>query len=334
LFAATKSRVVNGLRDRLRRIQISASPASLLTSQEVAHHLGEVSVLPASSRVRGPALFVAACLLVPTLHAQAPLDAVGIATRTLEALLALDRYLETWNSRNPALWATSLHYPHVRPGAGAFEVSQTTEQYAAGVNFEQTLRTGWHHSEWVSRDVLQVGAAKVHVAGRWQRFTADGTPQTTSAITYIVTEENGRWAILSRFAAGTGSVDAQTLAKNGVAGRDAVTAFFQAWNARDSAQVAAAIHYPHVRIADGHVEVWNNAERFLAGSEPGRQRTWFQTRVDDMKVVQTTSNGVNLTVKISRIGRDGRVLSTDEGVFLVVLRDGVWKVQARSMMGT
>lgn len=89
-----------------------------------------------------------------------------------------------------------------------------------------------------------------------------------------------------------------------------------------------------MRIADGRVEVWHTPERFLAGSEPGRQRTWFQTRVDDVKVAQTRSNGVNLTVRISRIGRDGRVLSTDEWVFLVALRDGAWKVQARSMMGT
>ena len=37
--------------------------------------------------------------------------------------------------------------------------------------------------------------------------------------------------------------------------------------------------------------------------------------------------------QFSRLGRDGRVLSTDEGVFLAVVRDGVWKIQARSTMG-
>lgn len=261
-------------------------------------------------------------------------DAAAVAARSREALLALDRYLETWNSRIPAVWATSLHYPHVRPGAGPFEVYQDAREYAASVNFEQTLRTGWHHSEWVSRQVLQVGTDKVHVAGSWRRYTANGTPQVASAITYIVTSVNGHWGILSRFAAGTGAVDAAASAKNAASGRDAVTAFFAAWNSHDPDAVAAAIHYPHVRIADGQVEVWKTAEQFLAGTEPGRQRTWFQTRVDEMTVAQTTSNGVNLTVKISRLGRDGAVLSTDEGVFLVALRDNTWKVQARSMMGT
>ncbi len=280
-----------------------------------------------------------ACLLVAViggalLRAQAPLDANAIALRSWEGMRALDRYLETWNSQDPALWATSLHYPHVRPGAGQFEVSQTPAEYAAGVNFAQTRSTGWHHSEWVSREVLQVGPSKVHIAGSWQRFTAQGQPQTASAITYVVTNVDAHWGVLARFAAGTGTIGAATETKNSSAGRTAVTEFFRAWNAHDPGQVASAIHYPQVRIADDRVEVWQTKAEFLAGAEPGRQRTWYQTRVDDMKVVQTTSNGVNLTVKISCLGRDGKVLSADEGVFLVVLRDGAWKVQARSLMGT
>ncbi len=68
--------------------------------------------------------------------------------------------------------------------------------------------------------------------------------------------------------------------------------------------------------------------------EPGLQRTWYQARLDRSKAVQVTANGVNVTVSFSRLGRDGRVLSADEGVFLVVLREGVWKLQARSTMGT
>ncbi len=266
--------------------------------------------------------------------AAATLSAQSLVDPAHEALLSLDRYLETWNSRNPALWASSLHYPHVRPGAGLFEVSQTAAEYAAGVNFDQTLHTGWHHSEWVSRNVLQTSTSKVHVAGSWQRFMADGTPQTSSAITYIVTNVGGHWGVLARFAAGAGTLDAATQARNRAAGLQAVTAFFAAWNGHDPQAVAAAIHYPHVRIADGQVEVWKTPEAFLAGSEPGRQRTWYQIRVDKVALAQTTANGVNLTVTISRLGRDGFVQSTDDGVFLVVLRDGAWKVQARSMMGT
>ena len=285
-----------------------------------------------------PRRLIAICALAVVLSvcaaAQTPLDPAATALRSQQALRALDRYLETWNSRNPALWATSLHFPHVRPGAGAFEMSRTAQEYAAGVDFARTIATGWHHSEWVYRDVLQVGLDKVHVSGSWQRFTAEGTPQAISAITYIVTNLNNRWGIQARFAAGVGELDAPAAARISASATAAVDAFMRAWNSHDPTALAAAVHYPHVRIADGLVEVWKSADDMLAGPEPGRQRTWHQTRLDGAKVVQTTANGANVTVTFSRLGRDGRVLSTDEGVFLAVLRDGAWKIQARSTMGT
>jgi hypothetical protein len=256
----------------------------------------------------------------------------AVAARSRQALAALDRYLETWNSRNAALWATSLHFPHVRPGAGAFEVSRTREEYAAGVNFEQTLRTGWHHSEWVSRDVLQVGEDKIHVAGSWERFTAAGQSQTTSAITYIVTNREGRWGIQARFAAGTGTIDTAAAARNGAAATAAIDEYVRAWNSHDPAAMAKAVHYPHVNIADGQVDVWATPEALLAGPEPGRQRTWYRLRVDAAKIVQVTATGVNATLTLNRLGRDGRMLSHSDAVFLVVLRDGVWKLQARSVI--
>jgi hypothetical protein len=281
------------------------------------------------------AIVLAAFSAVQSVAAQSSgLDAAGIALRSHQALIALDRYLETWNSRSGTIWATSLHFPHVRPGAGAFEMTRTPEQYAAGVNFEQTLSTGWHHSEWISRDVLQVGVDKVHVAGSWQRYTADDKPMVGSDITYVVTNQNGHWGIQARFAAGNSGLEPAPRVQNSAAGLAAVTAFMRAWNSHDPKAVADTLHYPHVRVADGRVEISESAEAFLASPEPGRQRTWFQTRIDQASVVQATTNGVNVTVTLSRVNRDGHVVSTDEGLFLAVARNGVWKIQARSMMGS
>jgi len=71
--------------------------------------------------------------------------------------------------------------------------------------------------------------------------------------------------------------------------------------------------------------MWNTADEFIAGTEAGRQRTWYQLRVDQLRAAQVTANGVNLTVSFSRLTRDGIVMSKDEGVLLVILCDGVWK---------
>ncbi len=277
---------------------------------------------------------LAACFVAAGAGAQPVLDPAARAQRRQAALIALDRYLETWNSRDAAVWATSLHFPHVRPGPGAFEMTRTPEEYAKGVNFEQTLKTGWHHSEWVTRTVLQVGWDKVHASGTWQRYTADGKPLAGSDITYIITRQGDHWGVQARFAAGVNGLEATGRSANSAAAVKAVTAYFDAWNAHDQDRLAASLHYPHVRVADGMVEIWRSSAEYLAGPEPGRQRTWFKTRVDQSLVAQVTATGVNLTVRFSRLGRDGTVLSTDSGVFLAVVRDGVWKIQARSTLGS
>jgi hypothetical protein len=281
-----------------------------------------------------------ACVLIvvalggaAALAGQTPLGREAADLRSHAALQALDRYLETWNSRDAGRWATSLNFPHVRPGPGAFELFRTPAQYVASVNFAQTLATGWHHSEWTTRRVLHVGVDKVHVAGSWLRYTEDGRSMVGTHVTYIVTDQAGRWGVLSRFAAGPTGLDAAGAAANSTAARETVVAYFRAWNSHDPKALGAAMHFPYVRIGDGAVEVWPTVAEFLAGPEPGRQRTWFETRLDHVEVAQTSADGVNLAVMYSRRDRTGQAFSSYEAVFLVVRRDNTWRVQAMSTLG-
>lgn len=284
--------------------------------------------------IRLTLLSVITASAVTALAAQTPLGKDAADLRAHLALQALDRYLETWNSRDAGRWATSLNFPHVRPGPGAFELFRTPAQYVASVNFAQTLATGWHHSEWTTRRVLQIGVDKVHVAGSWLRYTEDGRSMVGTSVTYIITDQGGRWGVLSRFAAGPTGLDAAGAAANGAAARETVDAYFRAWNSHDPKALGAAMHFPYVRIGDGAVEVWNSAAEFLAGPEPGRQRTWFETRLERAEAVQASANGVNVAVTYSRRDRAGQLLSTYEAVFLVVRRGDAWRVQAVSTLGT
>jgi hypothetical protein len=265
---------------------------------------------------------------------QTPLGNDPVELRAHLGLQALDRYLETWNSRDPERWASSLNFPHVRPGPGAFELFKTPAQYAASVNFAQTLATGWHHSEWTTRRVLQVGVDKVHIAGSWLRYTEDGRELVGTSVTYIVTNHDGRWGVLSRFAAGPTGTEPATAAASGTAARTAVDAHFRAWNSHDPKQLGTALHYPFVRIGDGALEVYGSLAEWLAGPEPGRQRTWYETRLERAETVQASANGVNVAITYSRRDRAGQPLSKYEAIVLVVRRNDVWKVQALSTMGT
>ena len=106
---------------------------------------------------------------------------------------AADRYLETWNTRDPMTWAGSLHFPHVRPGVGSFRLTRTPEEYARGVrvSYWRAIATGWHRSQWDSYEVFQVGPTKAHLAGHYSRYNVEGEQLWSPLITYIVTKQGG-----------------------------------------------------------------------------------------------------------------------------------------------
>ena len=290
----------------------------------------------------GPAfvmLVSALSWMVPVAGAQAPgpaqlRQAVRDVERervTAEAVRAVSRYMETWNTRDPAVWAGSLHFPHVRPGVGRFRLTRTPDEYARGVSFERTVATGWHRSQWDSFDVFQAGPGKAHVAGHYSRFSVDGEQIRSTLVTYVVTRQGDRWGVQARFAAGAADVPAERRAELGAAAVAAVERYVAAFNDPvDAAGWAATLNYPHVRVADGAVDLWDSADAYLQGPQIGRQRTWSRTRLDWARPVQIGAAGVNVAVRLSRLNRLGVTLSSHEAVYLVTDRDGHVGIQARS----
>jgi hypothetical protein len=95
-------------------------------------------------------------------------------------------------------------------------------------------------------------------------------------------------------------------------------------NGHDLQTFVRALHFPHVRIdGDGSVEVSMAETEFLGGSEPGRQRTWYETRLDRADIVHVSANGVNVSVVYSRRDRSGEVRSQYEAL-LAVRRGRFW----------
>jgi hypothetical protein len=260
---------------------------------------------------------------------------VGRDRVRIEALRAADRYLETWNTRDPMVWASSLHFPHVRPGLGPFRLTRTPEEYARGVNFERTIATGWHRSQWDSYDVFQTGPTKAHVAGLYSRYNVASERIRRTVITYIVTKmttaDGDHWGIQARFAAGAADLNEAQRAEASAIALAAVDAYFVALgDPTDLAGWASTLNYPHVRIADGQVEQWETADDYVSGLQGGRLRTWAGTRLDWAESVQVGAGGVNVAVRYSRLNPEGDTLSSYEAVYLVTNRDGHVGIQARS----
>ncbi len=123
----------------------------------------------------------------------------AVPDETRAAVMAvLDRFMETFNAQDVDAHLETYHFPHVRLASGTVRVTPDAAAYPRDVYERVLIPSGWAYSEWVSRDIVQAGADKVHVATVFRRLRADGTPINDFPSLYIVERIDGRWAIRAR----------------------------------------------------------------------------------------------------------------------------------------
>ena len=112
------------------------------------------------------------------------------------ALAVLDRFMAALNAGNePALLAT-LHFPHYRLAGGRMRVWDQSGAYLG--DFLARAGADWHHSERDFRQVAAAGAAKVHLDVQFTRYRADNSVIGSFRSLWIVTKDDGRWAVAAR----------------------------------------------------------------------------------------------------------------------------------------
>ncbi len=235
---------------------------------------------------------------------------------------AVDRFIDTWNSRNAEQWASSLHFPHVRPSPhGTTRVIPTAEDYVAGVDYSKVIATGWDHSEWDYRQVIHTSHSRIHVAGQWSRYNAAGEVIHTNPITYIVTHHDGRWGIQSRFAADFAGDDADTSGLETRAFR-LIQDFVVQYNQNNQAACAELVNYPHIAVEVGHVVVREAPADFVV--------TGHRLRIDSLLALQVGNHSLNVAADLN--------VSTDDAerdlqaVINLTLKDGHLGIHAWSFL--
>ena len=266
-------------------------------------------------------------LLLPVLcPAQAP------ALPDEGAREAVRRFIEAWNTREPAAFAATLQYPHVRPTAD-FDgrVFADSAAYAATIDFDQVLATGWDRSRLDSATVVQSGEGQAHVAGRYTRLRADGSAIFSNQVLYVATENEGSTGIRARLAAGFDDLSEAEHKANEAAAVVAVERYLQAFNDRDEAAMTAALVFPHVRVGRGGVRVWESAAEYMDGFDFGafaERLGWERSEADSMEAIQVGARGVNVAVRITRYGVGGTRIHSFDTIYLVTEMDGQWGIRA------
>ena len=124
-------------------------------------------------------------------------EAVAALTPEGAAMAVLDAFMEAFNSRDMEAWEATYHFPHFRLANGTLTVTEDAGRRSSA-GFAALAASGWDHSAWLSREIVQADDQKVHVAVEFARFDAEGEELARYHSLYVVTFENDRWGIRGR----------------------------------------------------------------------------------------------------------------------------------------
>lgn len=114
------------------------------------------------------------------------------------ALALLDRFMEAFNRRDLEAVEATFHFPHFRVASGALTVLDRAGTRPPDFFARFAAATGWDHSNWSRRRIVQSGPDKVHIAVVFTRYRADGSIIGHYPSLYVVTLAQGRWGIRGR----------------------------------------------------------------------------------------------------------------------------------------
>ena len=108
----------------------------------------------------------------------------------------LDHFMESLNASNEPALLAALHFPHYRLAGGRMRVWDQPGAYLG--DFLARAGADWHHSAWDFRKVIAADAAKVHLDVQFTRYRADNSVIGSFRSLWIVTKDDGRWAVAAR----------------------------------------------------------------------------------------------------------------------------------------
>lgn len=235
---------------------------------------------------------------------------------------AVDKFLDTWNSRDPEAWAGSLKFPHVRPSPfGEIVVAENSTDYIARVDFAATVASGWDHSEWDYKHVLHTSPQKIHVAGQWSRYNETGDIILTTPIIYIVTKSDGAWGIQSRFGADYADEETDTTGLM-TRGLNLIQDFVNQHNAGNREVCAEMLNYPHIVVEPGTLALTHGPADFKPGD--------YQMNIESLQALQTGLHSMNAGIELTLTTDENRV--SYQGVVNLTVREHHLGIQAWSFL--
>lgn len=101
-------------------------------------------------------------------------------------------------------------------------------------------------------------------------------------------------------------------------------------NARDEAAIAATLHFPHYRLSQGLMNIWETSDQYFADFLARAGEGWDRSAWDFRNVIVAGADKVHLDVQFTRYRADGSALGQFRSLWIVSCLGGRWAAQARS----
>ena len=101
-------------------------------------------------------------------------------------------------------------------------------------------------------------------------------------------------------------------------------------NARDGDAIARTLHFPHFRLSDGRLKIWENSESYLSDFRTRAGKGWSYSAWGYLNVVHAGDDKVHLDVLVERFTADGTRQIAFTSLWVIARLNGVWAAQLRS----
>jgi hypothetical protein len=103
-----------------------------------------------------------------------------------------------------------------------------------------------------------------------------------------------------------------------------------ALNARDPVALAATLHFPHYRLSNAGMKVWDGPDQYFADFRERAGSDWHHSAWDFRRLIATSPDKVHLDVQFTRYRADGSAIASYRSIWVVTRIDGRWAAQLRS----
>lgn len=101
-------------------------------------------------------------------------------------------------------------------------------------------------------------------------------------------------------------------------------------NERDPVKLVASLHFPHYRLTQGRLQVWETPATYHADFFKRVEPGWARSRWDELNVVAAGTDKVHLDVKFTRLRADGTAIGNYRSLWVIAKLEGRWAAQLRS----